>query len=96
MTSREAASSTANAKDPINVYPLGSGEQDTGKADFLWRRTDGVQNNTSTVHLKLEHMFSRLIVNLGYDVYERPYCHEGHFRQNTDSDSITTHPSTPV
>ncbi|AEC02951.1 fimbrillin family protein [Parasphaerochaeta coccoides] len=49
----------------INVYPLGSGEQDTGKADFLWGRTDNVQNNTSTVHLKLDHMLSRLIVNLG-------------------------------
>ncbi|AEC02284.1 fimbrillin family protein [Parasphaerochaeta coccoides] len=49
---------------PINVYPLGSGEQDTGKADFLWGRTDNVQNNTSTVHLKLDHMLSRLIVNI--------------------------------
>ncbi|AEC02968.1 fimbrillin family protein [Parasphaerochaeta coccoides] len=48
---------------PINVYP-GSGEQDTGKADFLWGRTDNVQNNTSTVHLKLDHMLSRLIVNI--------------------------------
>ncbi|AEC02013.1 fimbrillin family protein [Parasphaerochaeta coccoides] len=48
---------------PIHVYP-GSGEQDTGKADFLWGRTDNVQNNTSTVHLKLEHMLSRLIVNI--------------------------------
>ncbi|AEC02213.1 fimbrillin family protein [Parasphaerochaeta coccoides] len=48
----------------INVYPLGSGEQDTGKADFLWGRTDNVQNNTSTVHLKLDHMLSRLIVNI--------------------------------
>ncbi|WP_052295855.1 fimbrillin family protein [Parasphaerochaeta coccoides] len=47
----------------INVYP-GSGEQDTGKADFLWGRTDNVQNNTSTVHLKLDHMLSRLIVNI--------------------------------
>ncbi|AEC02609.1 fimbrillin family protein [Parasphaerochaeta coccoides] len=50
---------------PIHVYPLGSGEQDTGKADFLWGRTDTVQNNTPTVRLKLEHMLSRLIVNLG-------------------------------
>ncbi|WP_052295857.1 fimbrillin family protein [Parasphaerochaeta coccoides] len=49
---------------PIHVYPLGSGEQDTGKADFLWGRTDNVQNNTSTVHLKLDHMLSRLIVNI--------------------------------
>ncbi|AEC03050.1 fimbrillin family protein [Parasphaerochaeta coccoides] len=48
---------------PIHVYP-GSGEQDTGKADFLWGRTDNVQNNTSTVHLKLDHMLSRLIVNI--------------------------------
>ncbi|AEC02506.1 fimbrillin family protein [Parasphaerochaeta coccoides] len=48
---------------PINVYP-GSGEQDTGKADFLWGRTDNVQNNTSTVRLKLDHALSRLLVNI--------------------------------
>ncbi|AEC02809.1 fimbrillin family protein [Parasphaerochaeta coccoides] len=42
----------------------GTHEQDTGKADVLWGRTDTVQNNTSTVHLKLDHMLSRLIVNI--------------------------------
>ncbi|AEC02492.1 fimbrillin family protein [Parasphaerochaeta coccoides] len=42
----------------------GTHEQDTGKADVLWGRTDNVQNNTSTVHLKLDHMLSRLIVNI--------------------------------
>ncbi|AEC01285.1 fimbrillin family protein [Parasphaerochaeta coccoides] len=42
-----------------------STEQDTGKADFLWGRTNNVQNNTSQVALKLKHLFSRLIVNIG-------------------------------
>ncbi|AEC01303.1 fimbrillin family protein [Parasphaerochaeta coccoides] len=42
----------------------GTHEQDTGKADVLWGRTDTVQNNTSTVRLKLDHMLSRLIVNI--------------------------------
>ncbi|AEC02727.1 fimbrillin family protein [Parasphaerochaeta coccoides] len=48
----------------INVYP-GSGEQDTGKADFLWGKKAGVQNNTSTVSLTLSHALSRLVVNVG-------------------------------
>ncbi|AEC02726.1 fimbrillin family protein [Parasphaerochaeta coccoides] len=48
---------------PINVYP-GSGEQDTGKADFLWGKKAGVQNNTSTVCLTLSHALSRLVVNV--------------------------------
>ncbi|AEC01294.1 fimbrillin family protein [Parasphaerochaeta coccoides] len=57
---------------PINVYPAGTGEQDPGTADFLWGHSKtvstyagGVQNNTSTVRLKLDHALSRLIVNLG-------------------------------
>ncbi|WP_052295815.1 fimbrillin family protein [Parasphaerochaeta coccoides] len=58
-----ASSITDATALPINIYP-GSGEQDTGTADFLWGRTDNVQNNTSTVHLKLDHMLSRLIVNI--------------------------------
>ncbi|AEC01296.1 fimbrillin family protein [Parasphaerochaeta coccoides] len=49
---------------PIHVYP-GSGEQDTGKADFLWGKKAGVQNNTSTVSLTLSHALSRLVVNVG-------------------------------
>ncbi|AEC01473.1 fimbrillin family protein [Parasphaerochaeta coccoides] len=48
---------------PIHVYP-GSGEQDTGKADFLWGKKAGVQNNTSTVSLTLSHALSRLVVNI--------------------------------
>ncbi|AEC02461.1 fimbrillin family protein [Parasphaerochaeta coccoides] len=56
-----------NISDPTAI-PIdinrSSSEQMTGTADFLWGRTDNVQNNTSTVHLKLDHMFSRLIVNI--------------------------------
>ncbi|WP_052295827.1 fimbrillin family protein [Parasphaerochaeta coccoides] len=48
---------------PIHVYP-GSEEQDTGKADFLWGKKAGVQNNTSTVNLTLSHALSRLVVNI--------------------------------
>ncbi|AEC02601.1 fimbrillin family protein [Parasphaerochaeta coccoides] len=56
-----------NISDPTAVdidINRSSSEQMTGTADFLWGRTDNIQNNTSTVHLKLDHMFSRLIVNI--------------------------------
>ncbi|AEC01293.1 fimbrillin family protein [Parasphaerochaeta coccoides] len=56
-----------NISDPTTVaidINRSSSEQMTGTADFLWGRTDNVQNNTSTVHLKLDHMLSRLIVNI--------------------------------
>ncbi|AEC02593.1 fimbrillin family protein [Parasphaerochaeta coccoides] len=56
---------------PINIYSAGTGEQDTGKADFLWGHSKnvstyagGVQNNTSTVRLKLDHALSRLLVTI--------------------------------
>ncbi|AEC02728.1 fimbrillin family protein [Parasphaerochaeta coccoides] len=55
---------------PIDVYP-DFGEQDTGKADFLWGHSkdvetygDGIQNNTSMVQLKLDHMLSHVVVNI--------------------------------
>ncbi|AEC01406.1 fimbrillin family protein [Parasphaerochaeta coccoides] len=48
----------------LDVITGGNGEQETGMADALWGRTDNVQNNTSTVQLKLDHMLSRLIVNI--------------------------------
>ncbi|AEC01562.1 InlB B-repeat-containing protein [Parasphaerochaeta coccoides] len=48
---------------PIDVYP-DFGEQDTGKADFLWGHTDTVQNNTPMVQLKLDHILSHVVVNI--------------------------------
>ncbi|AEC03053.1 fimbrillin family protein [Parasphaerochaeta coccoides] len=56
-----------NISDPTTVaidINRSSSEQMTGTADFLWGRADNVQNNTSTVRLKLDHMLSRLIVNI--------------------------------
>ncbi|AEC03030.1 fimbrillin family protein [Parasphaerochaeta coccoides] len=69
LNHNETGAGTTSFYDTDTLYidinrDRGTHEQDTGKADVLWGRTDNVQNNTSTVRLKLDHMLSRLIVNI--------------------------------
>ncbi|AEC02749.1 fimbrillin family protein [Parasphaerochaeta coccoides] len=55
------ATITTPAALPISVAAP-SAEQVTGTADFLWGRTDDIENNQSVVALLLNHKLSRLVV----------------------------------